>query len=196
LKGAALLELLRIVREEEPPRPSTRLSTTEELPSIAANRRLEPKKLSGLVRGDLDWIVMKCLEKNRTRRFETANELARDLERYLHDEPVEARPPSAGYQLRKFAWRNRRLLATASAFIFLLLLGAAVSAWLAVRATAERDAKEEARQAEAEQRRQAVEEKQRADEEAAIAKAVNEFLQKDLLNTSSGRELLARGRTV
>jgi eukaryotic-like serine/threonine-protein kinase len=93
LKGAALLELLRIVREEEPPRPSTRLGTTEELPSIAANRRLEPKKLSGLVRGDLDWIVMKCLEKDRTRRFATANELARDLERYLHDEPVEARPP-------------------------------------------------------------------------------------------------------
>ena len=74
LHGAALLELLRIVREEEPPTPSSRLSTTEELPSIAANRHLEPKKLSGLVRGDLDWIVMKCLEKNRTRRYETCTD--------------------------------------------------------------------------------------------------------------------------
>ena len=181
LHGAALLELLRIVREEEPPTPSSRLSTTEELPSIAANRHLEPKKLSGLVRGDLDWIVMKCLEKNRTRRYETANGLARDIERYLNDEAVEACPPSAGYRLRKFARRHKTMLVTVAAFMLLLIAGATVSAWQAVRATAERDAKEEARQAEAVQRRQAVEEKQRADEEAAIAKAVNEFLQQDLL---------------
>ncbi len=181
LHGAALLELLRVVREEEPPTPSSRLSTTEELPSIAANRHLEPKKLSGLVRGDLDWIVMKCLEKDRTRRYETANGLARDLERFLHDEPVEARSPSAGYRLRKFTRRHRKMLATAAAFVLLLIVGATVSTWQAVRATAERDAKEEARQAEAGQRRQAVAEKQRADEEAAIAKAVNEFLQHDLL---------------
>ena len=181
LHGAALLELLRIVREEEPPTPSSRLSTTEELPSIAANRHLEPKKLSGLVRGDLDWIVMKCLEKNRTRRYETANGLARDLERYLHDEPVEARSPSASYRLRKFTRRHKTMLTTVMAFVLLLIAGTTVSAWQAVRATAERDAKEEARQAEAAQRRQAVEAKQRADEEAAIAKAVNEFLQQDLL---------------
>ena len=181
LHGAALLELLRIVREEEPPTPSSRLSTTEELPSIAANRHLEPKKLSGLVRGDLDWIVMKCLEKNRTRRYETANGLARDLERYLHDEPVEARSPTAGYRLRKFTHRHKKILATGMAFLLLLIAGTAVSAWQAVRATVERDAKEEARQAEASERRKAVEEKQRADAQAAIAKAVNEFLQKDLL---------------
>ncbi len=81
--GPPCSKLLRIVREEEPPRPSARLSTTEELPSIAANRHLEPKKLSGLVRGDLDWIVMKCLEKNRKRRYETANGLARDIGRVL-----------------------------------------------------------------------------------------------------------------
>src|SRR5581483_1401197 len=93
LKEAALLELLRMVREEEPPKPSTRLSTTEQLPSIAANRGLEPKKLSALVRGDLDWIVMKCLEKDRRRRYETASGLARDIERYLEEEPIEARPP-------------------------------------------------------------------------------------------------------
>jgi serine/threonine protein kinase/tetratricopeptide (TPR) repeat protein len=107
-KEAALVDVLRFIREEEPPRPSTRLSTTEELPSIAANRGLEPKKLSGLVRGDLDWIVMKCLEKERNRRYETANGLARDLERHLRNEPVQARPTSAGYRLQKFLRRNKR----------------------------------------------------------------------------------------
>src|SRR5262249_35861577 len=83
LKEAAILEVLRVIKEEEPPRPSTRLSTTEELPSIAANRGLEPKKLSGLVRGELDWIVMKALEKDRNRRYETASGFALDIQRYL-----------------------------------------------------------------------------------------------------------------
>jgi serine/threonine protein kinase/tetratricopeptide (TPR) repeat protein len=181
IKEAGLLELLRLIREEEAPRPSTRLNTTAELPALAANRGLEPKKLRGLVRGELDWIVMKCLEKDRTRRYETASALARDLERYLRDEPVEASPPGAGYRLRKFARRHRKGLATAAAFVVLLLGGVAVSAWQAVRATdaqrqalAERDAAEEAR-------RQAVAEKQRADDEAAIARAVESFLQQDLL---------------
>ena len=91
LRTAAFDEVRRIIREEEPPKPSTRLSTTEELPSIAANRGLEPKKLSGLVRGELDWIVMKCLEKDRNRRYETASALAADVQHYLHDEPVQAR---------------------------------------------------------------------------------------------------------
>src|SRR5439155_26318577 len=107
IKGTALLEALRFIREEEPPAPSTRLSTSEQLPSIAANRGLEPKKLSGLVHGELDWIVMKALEKDRNRRYETANGLARDIERYLHDETVLACPPSAAYRFRKFARRHR-----------------------------------------------------------------------------------------
>jgi len=80
-KAVALLEVLRLIREEEPPRPSTRLSTTEELRSIAANRGLEPKKLSGLVRGEMDWIVMKCLEKDRNRRYETVSAFGADVER-------------------------------------------------------------------------------------------------------------------
>ncbi len=92
LKNAALIEILRLIREEEPPRPSTRLGTTEELPSIAANRGLEPRKLSGVVRGDLDWIVMKALDKDRNRRYETANGMALDIQRYLTDEPVSACP--------------------------------------------------------------------------------------------------------
>jgi tetratricopeptide (TPR) repeat protein len=123
LKEAALLEVLRLIREEEPPRPSTRLSSTDELPAVAANRGLEPKKLSGVVRGELDWIVMKCLEKDRNRRYETANGLARDVERYLADEPVLACPPSAWYRARKFTRRNRAALAVAGgALLFLALL--------------------------------------------------------------------------
>jgi serine/threonine protein kinase/Flp pilus assembly protein TadD len=122
LKESALLDLLRAIREEDPPRPSTRLSTTEELAAIAANRGLEPKKLSGLVRGELDWIVMKCLEKDRTRRYETANSLARDIERYLHDETVQACPPSVSYRLRKFVRRNKRGLMTVALLGVMLLL--------------------------------------------------------------------------
>jgi len=111
-KAAAWHEMLRLIKDEEPPRPSTRLSSGAVLPSVAAQRRLEPVKLTKLVRGELDWIVMKCLEKDRGRRYETANGLARDLGRYLHDEPVEACPPSTGYRLRKFVRKHRAGLVT------------------------------------------------------------------------------------
>jgi hypothetical protein len=134
LKEGALLELLRIIREEEPPRPSTRLNTVEELPSISANRGLEPRKLSGLVRGELDWVVMKALEKDRNRRYETANGLAMDVQRYLADEPVLACPPSAGYRLRKLVRRNRAAVLTAATVAAALLIGTAVATWQAVRA--------------------------------------------------------------
>jgi eukaryotic-like serine/threonine-protein kinase len=123
IKEATLFEMLRIIREDEPPRPSTRLSTTEELPSIAANRGLEPKKLSGLVRGELDWIVMKALEKERSRRYETASGLALDVERYLADEPVQACPPSAAYRVRKFVRRNRGPVYAAAAVLATLVAG-------------------------------------------------------------------------
>src|SRR5213078_4298706 len=106
-KAVAFLEVLRLIREEETPKPSTRLSTAEGLPSIAANRGLEPKKLNGLVRGELDWIVMKALDKDRNRRYETASAFAADVQRYLADEPVQACPPSAWYRFRKFARRNK-----------------------------------------------------------------------------------------
>jgi serine/threonine protein kinase/tetratricopeptide (TPR) repeat protein len=142
---AALLEALRVIREEEPPRPSTRLSTTEELPSIAANRGIEPRKLSALVRGDLDWIVMKALEKDRKARYETASALAQDVRRYLDGDPVEACPPSRGYRLRKFARRHRRGLTAAGIFAAVLVGATAVSTWQAIRATrAERQAVEAA----------------------------------------------------
>ncbi len=174
-KAAAWQEVLRLIKEEEPTRPSTRLSGSGSLPSVAAQRRLEPVKLTKLVRGELDWIVMKCLEKDRGRRYETANGLARDLGRYLQDEPVEACPPSTVYRLRKFVRKHRAGLATAAALAALLLLGAAVSTWQAVRArraeAAARDRlaeTEAARAAEAEQRRlaEAAEQKARA---AAVA---------------------------
>jgi WD40 repeat protein/serine/threonine protein kinase len=163
LKQVAFTEMLRLIREEEPPKPSTRLSeSNQSLPSVSAQRQTEPAKLTRLVRGELDWIVMKALEKDRGRRYETANGLARDLERYLADEPVEAGPPSAGYRLRKYARKHRRLLATAAAFALLLLLAAALSTWEAVWATqAEALARSEehkarmAAQAEADERQRA-----------------------------------------
>src|SRR5205807_9748737 len=104
---AAYDEIRRMIREEEPPKPSTRLSTSESIASVAAQRHTEPARLSKLVRGDLDWITMKALETDRTRRYETANGLARDIQRHLSEEPVEAGPPSATYRLRKFVRRNR-----------------------------------------------------------------------------------------
>jgi WD40 repeat protein/serine/threonine protein kinase len=136
LKQTALDELLRTIREEEPPKPSTRLSRSgEALVTISAKRGTEPAKLGQVLRGELDWIVMKALEKDRTLRYETANGLARDLQHYLADGPVEACPPTASYKLRKFARKNQKVLATAAGFIVLLMLGVAGSAWQAVRAT-------------------------------------------------------------
>jgi serine/threonine protein kinase len=123
LRQAALSELVRLIKEEEPPRPSVRLSSSNALPKIAAARKTEPAKLSKLFRGEIDWIVMKCLEKDRTRRYETANGLARDVDRYLHDEPVEACQPSAGYRLRKFARRYRMPVTVAAVIVLLLVAG-------------------------------------------------------------------------
>jgi WD40 repeat protein/serine/threonine protein kinase len=124
LKKTAFLELLRAIREEEPPRPSTRLSDSKEsLPSISAQRRTEPARLRKLLRGELDWIVMKALEKDRGRRYETANGLARDIERYLNDETVEACPPSPGYRLGKLLRRHKGQVAAAAGILAALVLG-------------------------------------------------------------------------
>jgi WD40 repeat protein len=122
VEGAPLLQILHLIGEAEPPAPSARLSATAELPAIAASRGMEPKKLSGLVRGELDWVVMKALEKDRSRRYETASAFAADVERYLHDEPVRACPPSAGYRLRKFVRRNKWPV-LAAAVVALALVG-------------------------------------------------------------------------
>jgi serine/threonine protein kinase len=148
LGKAAVLEILRIVREVEAPRPSAKLSTIDTLPSVAANRGTEPAKLGRLLKGELDWVVLKALEKDRSRRYESANGLARDIQRYLANEVVEARPPSTGYRLRKFVRRHKGQVIAAGLVLFALVAGIAGTTWQAWRATvAERLAKENERQA-------------------------------------------------
>jgi tetratricopeptide (TPR) repeat protein len=134
LQKVALDEVLRIIREEEPPRPSTRLSTDDGLPSLAAVRQTEPRQLTALMRRELDWVVMKCLEKDRSRRYETASALGRDVQRFLADEVVEARPPSAAYRLRKFSRKYRAMLWTAVAIAALLVTGIVGTTWGWIRA--------------------------------------------------------------
>jgi tetratricopeptide (TPR) repeat protein len=184
LQSSGFAEMLRIIKEKEPPKPSTRLSASRELPSVAAVRQTEAAKLSRLIRGDLDWITMKALEKDRSRRYETANGLAMDVQRHLADEPVAAGPPSAGYRVRKFAQRNRAAVATAAAVVAALLLGTAVATWQAVRARrAELEARtalaaaEQARTAEAEQRQRAEADEQKAHAAAAAEKQAKETAQ-------------------
>jgi serine/threonine protein kinase len=137
LMAAGLNEMRRMIREQEPLRPSTRISTLEAADQtvLAKRRHAEPPQLIRLVRGDLDWIVMKCLEKDRARRYETANALAHDILCHLHNEPVLARPPSRVYRFQKMVRRNKLAVAAASAVVLALLLGFTVSTWEAVRAT-------------------------------------------------------------
>jgi serine/threonine protein kinase len=175
LKQAALAEALRLIREEEPPKPSSRLSASgEKLLDISAHRKTEPGKLAKLVRGELDWVVMKCLEKDRTRRYETANGLARDVERYLHDEAVEACPPSTWYRFGKIARRYKRLLGTAVAFVALLLFGAVFLTWQAGRAAL------------AESRAEA--EAARLKSEAALSNALFDLIFADMYEASPHRQ--------
>lgn len=123
LLGKGLAEMMRVIREDEPPRPSTRLSSLGATPVQTEQRQSDPRKLSLLLRGDLDWVVMKCLEKDRTRRYEAASELARDLVRHLQNEPVMARPPSRSYKMRKFVRRHRVPVGAGVAIVALLLVG-------------------------------------------------------------------------
>jgi serine/threonine protein kinase/tetratricopeptide (TPR) repeat protein len=131
LLQAGLGEMRRHIREVEPPRPSTRLSTLQgdALDTAARQRQLAAPKLVSLIRGDLDWIVMRCLEKDRARRYETADSLAHDLQRYLQHEPVTACPPSAAYRLRKFVRRNRLAVGAAATVVAALFFGLGFSIW-------------------------------------------------------------------
>ena len=120
-------EILRVIREEDPPRPSTKLSTMgDDLVSIAKSRHTEPKQLGRLVKGDLDWIVMKALEKDRTRRYDTADAFAQDIDRYLGDLPVNATPPSARYRMRKYVRRHRVGVIAVAAVAVALVAGIVV----------------------------------------------------------------------
>jgi hypothetical protein len=156
-RKAAFDEIRRIIREEEPPRPSTRLTSLgATLTAVSARRGTDPGRLSKLVRGELDWVVMKCLEKDRARRYETVTGLAKDVRRFLADEPVEARPASVWYRARKACRRNRAALAVAAGFAAVLLAGLAATTalWQSERAarsdaeTARREAEEHARKTE------------------------------------------------
>jgi serine/threonine protein kinase len=207
LRNAALDEVLRLVREEEPPRPSARLSTSQTKASIAAVRQSDPAKLAQLVRGELDWIVMTALEKDRARRYETASGLARDVERYLRGDAVDACPPTLSYRLRKAYRRNRGPVIAVGLVLVTLVAGVIgttaglVQADGARRAEAEqrnlaeaeRDEKERARAAAVAEQQRAEREKARADDEAAVAKAVNDFLFEDLLKPAA-KGPLALGR--
>jgi serine/threonine protein kinase len=175
LEKAGVLEMLRVIREQEPSKPSTKLSSAEGLPTLAANRGTEPAKLTRLVRGELDWVVMKAMEKDRNRRYETANGFALDVQRYLADEPVQAGPPSAGYRFRKFARRNRVALAAATVVALTVLLAVAGLAALALLLRQERDRAEanaedaRGRQREAEQARRRTREALNALTDGVIA---------------------------
>jgi tetratricopeptide (TPR) repeat protein/serine/threonine protein kinase len=142
LEKAGMLEMLRVIREQEPSKPSNKLSTSEGLPTLAANRGTEPARLAKLVRGELDWIVMKTLEKDRNRRYETANGFAADVQHYLSDEPVQACPPSASYRFRKFARRNKAGLGVACMILCFLLLFGSGAGWV-VRDRAAREEEQE-----------------------------------------------------
>jgi eukaryotic-like serine/threonine-protein kinase len=133
-KEAAWDEICRLIREEEPQRPSLRLSSSDTLPSIAACRHTEPEKLGRLLRGDLDWIVLKSLEKDRNRRYETANSLAIDIQRHLANEPVSACPPSNVYRFRKMVQRNKLVFIATSAVVSAMVLGTVVSGYFAIQA--------------------------------------------------------------
>jgi tetratricopeptide (TPR) repeat protein len=132
-------ELRRIIREEDPPRPSARISTlaADLATTVAERRRTDARRLSQQVRGELDWIVMKCLEKDRNRRYETPSSLARDIERYLADEPVQACPPSAGYRFKKFAMRNKTFLSAGGAIAAAIVVGLGLATWQYFRARTE-----------------------------------------------------------
>jgi len=165
-------EMLRAIREDEPHKPSTRISTLGETGTrTALQRSVDAKKLSTLLRGDIDWIVMKCLEKDRSRRYETASGLAADIVRHLSDEPVSAGAPSASYRLRKFVRRNRGQVLAGGAIVVALAVGVVAFAWKAAEASEQRDRAVAARGAETAQRERAEAARAEAEKQREIAQA-------------------------
>jgi serine/threonine protein kinase len=194
LLKAGLDEIRRTIREQEPARPSTRLITMlgADLTLIAKHRQSEPPTLIHLLRGDLDWIVMKALEKDRTRRYETANGLAMDIQRHMENEPVQARPPSAGYRLQKSWQRNKTAFAVATLIAAVLMAATAISAWQAVRANHQA---RRALQAEALAQQRLVESKANealATQRLADSEAISKFLTEVFQSPDPARD----GRTI
>src|SRR5262245_33721012 len=165
-------EIRRIIREEEPPRPSTRVNALgQAATTVSSQRQSDPKRLSRLFRGELDWVVMKCLEKERDRRYPTADALARDVERYLQDEPVQACPPSAWYRLRKVARRNKAGLAIAALVLFVIVVLGGGVGWVVRDRAARRAETAAAVQAAMEEARRLQGESKRREGEAAAKRA-------------------------
>ncbi|MFO0798525.1 MAG: protein kinase [Gemmataceae bacterium] len=201
-RKAAFDEIRRILREEDPPKPSTRLTSLgETLTGVSARRGTEPGKLAGLVRGELDWIVMKCLEKDRNRRYDSAAGLAKDVQRHLAGDAVEACPPTWGYRLRKAYRKNAAAVRVGMVFVCMALGAAGMGAFLAVQAKraeraaeAGREEAEVARNAEADHRAEA--ERLAADlKRAAYATDINlAAASLELGNVVRARELLDRTR--
>jgi serine/threonine protein kinase/tetratricopeptide (TPR) repeat protein len=193
---AGMLEILRVVREEEPPKPSTKLSLAEALPTLSANRGTEPKKLTGLLRNELDWVVMKALEKDRSRRYETANGFAADILRYLTGEPVQAHPPSSSYRLMKFVKRNRAQVVAAS-LVFLTLIGGIIGTSLGlIRAEKAREDAVIAQLAEAESaKRERLAKQEALEQKAKAEKAVDDIFIAYRDSTSDAIEHLIGSKT-
>lgn len=188
LQRAGLDEMRRIIREEEPPRPSTRLSTLgEAISTVSLRRNMDATRLPEFMRGDLDWIVMKALEKDRNRRYESASALASDVQRFLRQEPVVARPPSPGYRFSRFARRNKGLLTTAALVLTTLVLGTTTSVWQAVRATRESVEKDRALRTAEAARQEAVEAREQVEQ-------FNERITEVNLLAASGRAHANAGR--
>ena len=176
LSQNAMYQLLQVIKEKDPPRPSTRISESgDAITGISEQRKIAPTKLQQILRGELDWIVMKALEKDRTRRYETASGFADDIQRYLHNDTVRARPPSTSYRVRKFVTKNRGLVATVATIAVLLVAGIAGTGWFAVKASQSaekaRNAEEIAKAKEAEAKREA----ERADKERDAALAAQQL---------------------
>ncbi len=180
-KRGALLEMLRMVREVDPSKPSTKVGTSEALPSIAANRGIDPAQLGRALRGDLDWIVMKALEKDRTRRYETANGLGADILRHLASEPVLAAPPSPSYRLWKFARKHRAGVIAASLVVLVLVAGVMGTTWGLFAARRSAEAERLAR-LDAQDKKAAAE----ANERKAVAAAVEEKKAKETVEAVLG----------
>src|SRR6266566_2316725 len=172
LLKAGLDEIRRVIREQEPVRPSTRLSklTVADLTTVAQHRKSEPPTLIRAVRGDLDWIAMKALEKDRTRRYETANGLAMDIQRFLANEPVVARPPSSAYRFQKAIRRNKLVFGAATAVVAALVAGIAISTWKTVQATKAQRETEAARNNERRRLMEAQAAEKKAQEKALAAR--------------------------
>jgi serine/threonine-protein kinase len=181
-RASSFEEIRRAIRENDPVAPSTRLNALSEQDrtTAARNRGMDAPKLIRLVRGDLDWIVMKCLEKGRTRRYETANGLAADIKRFLDHEPVVARPPSAGYRLQKFIRRNRAVMTASASVGAVLVLGLLTSTWQAVVASRARNAERLQRLAALTQRDKAQAAQKEAERQHAQAEGLIEFMLGDL----------------